>query len=202
MRIFSVGDIHGDKRLAEKLAEQAQKEKADLVILCGDLTDAEKSTEGILGPFVKKNQKVIFVPGNHESIATAEFLAELYGQKNIHGYSIKHKNIGFFGCSGVNIGIHQITETEIFDLLKQGYKYIKDAKVKIMVTHVHPSGTIMEKFSHFVPGSKGVRKAIDTFKPDILICSHVEEASGLEERIGKTKVINVARKGTLIEVND
>jgi len=200
MKILSAGDIHGDRKLAQKLAEQAEKENVDLVVLTGDLTDAESSTDGIIGPFVKKNKKVIFVPGNHESIATADFLAELYGQKNIHGYSIKHKNVGFFGCSGVNIGINQLSENEIFDLLKQGYNYVKDSKVKIMVTHVHPAKSMMEKFSKFVPGSVGVRKAIDSFKPDILLCSHVEEASGLEEKIGKTKVINVASQGRIIEV--
>ncbi len=200
MKILSAGDIHGDRKLAEKLAEQAEKENVDLVVLTGDLTDSEKSTDGIIGPFVKRNKKVIFVPGNHESIATADFLAELYGQKNIHGYSIKHKDVGFFGCSGVNIGIHQLSEDEIFDLLKQGYNYVKDSKVKIMVTHVHPANSMMEKFSKFVPGSIGVRKAIDNLKPDILLCSHVEEASGLEEKIGKTKVINVASHGRIIEV--
>jgi Icc-related predicted phosphoesterase len=200
MRILSAGDIHGDKQLAQRLANQAEKENVDLVVLTGDLTDSDADTEGIIGPFVKKNKKVLLVPGNHESIATADFLAELYGQKNIHGYSVKHKDVGFFGCSGVNIGMHQIPEKEIFNLLKQGYNYIKDSKIKIMVTHVHPSGGTMEKFSHFVPGSDGVRKAIDTFHPDILLCSHVEEAAGLEEMIGKTKVINVARYGKVIEV--
>lgn len=200
MKILSAGDIHGDKQLAERLAEQASRENVDLVVLTGDLTDSETSTDGIIGPFVKKNKKVLLVPGNHESIATADFLAELYGQKNIHGYSVKHKDVGFFGCSGVNIGIHQLPEDEIFDLLKQGYNYLKDSKIKIMVTHVHPAESNMAKFSHFVPGSEGVRKAIEMLKPDILLCSHVEEAAGLEEMIGKTRVINVAKIGKIIEV--
>jgi uncharacterized protein len=200
MKILSAGDIHGDKGLAKKLALQADKENVDLVILCGDLTHGEESTEGIIGPFVKLHKKVLLIPGNHERIATADFLAELYGQKNIHGYSIKMKDVGFFGCSGVNIGIHKMTEDEIFKMLKQGYNYIKDQKIKIMVTHVHPTESIMEKFSKFVPGSKGVRKAVDMLKPDILLCSHVHEAEGIEEMIGKTKVINVGSIGKIIEV--
>jgi uncharacterized protein len=200
MKILSAGDIHGDKGLARKLADRAEKEHVDLVILCGDLTHGEESTEGILGPFVKKHQKVLLIPGNHESIATADFLAELYGQKNLHGYSVIMKHVGFFGCSAVNIGMHRIEEDEIYKLLKQGYNYIKDQKIKIMVTHVHPSDSVMEKFSKFVPGSTGVRKAIDKFKPDILLCSHVHEAEGIEEMIGKTKVINVGSAGKIIEI--
>jgi Icc-related predicted phosphoesterase len=58
----------------------------------------------------------------------------------------------------------------------------------------------MEKFSSFIPGSDGVRKAIDQLKPDILLCSHVHEAEGLEEKIGKTRVINVGKKGKIIEI--
>jgi hypothetical protein len=69
-----------------------------------------------------------------------------------------------------------------------------------MVTHGHPSGTMMEKFSSFVKGSSGVKKAIDTFHPNILICSHVHEAQGIEEKIGNTKVMNVGKKGKIIEL--
>ena len=200
LKILAAGDIHGDTTLAKKLAERAEKENIDLVILCGDLTYAETSTEGIIGPFAKKRKKVILIPGNHETVATADFLAELYGATNLHGYSIKYKDIGFFGCGGANIGLFQLGEDEIFELIKKGYNRIKDAKKKILVTHVHPTGTLMEKFSSIVPGSEGVKKAVNIFKPDILLCSHVHEAEGIEEMLGKTKVINVGKKGKIIDI--
>jgi len=148
----------------------------------------------------KKNKKVVLIPGNHETIATADFLAELYGATNLHGYSIKAGDIGLFGAGGANIGLFQLSEEEIYNLLKQGFEKIKDAKMKIMVTHVHPSDTKMEKFTNFFPGSKGIKKAIDAFKPDILLCSHVHEAEGIEEKIGNTKVINVGKKGKIIKI--
>src|SRR3989338_7799004 len=200
LRILAAGDIHGDTSQAKALAEQAEKENIDLVVLCGDLTYAEASTEGIIGPFVKKQKKVILIPGNHETVATADFLAELYGAINLHGYSIKYRDVGLFGCGGANIGMLQLGEDEIFELIKKGYDRIKDAKKKILVTHVHPTGSLMEKFTSIFPGSGGVKKAIDTFKPDILLCSHVHEAEGIEEMIGKTKVINVGKKGKIIEI--
>jgi uncharacterized protein len=210
MRILSAGDLHGDIGLVKKLAAKAEKENVDIVILCGDLTEGDEKTENIIGQFLKKNKKVLIVPGNHESPATADFLAQFYGIKNLHGYSVKlidpikdhniFKNVGVFGCSGVNIGIHQITDKESYDLLKRGHDYIKDADIKIMVTHVHPSGTKMEKFTQFFEGSKAVRRAIDKFQPDIMLCSHVHEAEGLEEKIGKTRVINVGAKGKIFEV--
>ena len=200
LKILAAGDIHGDTGLAEKLAERAQKEHCDLVILCGDLTMMEQSTDNIIGPFKKRNEKVLILPGNHETVATADFLAELYGMKNIHGYSVKYNDVGIFGCGGANIGLFQLEEDEIYTLLKKGFDRIKYLDKKIMATHVHPSESKMEKFTEIFPGSKGVRKAIDKFHPDLLLCSHVHEAEGIEEKIGKTRVINVGKKGKIIEI--
>jgi hypothetical protein len=200
LRIFSAGDIHGDTRLADKLAEEAKDKHADLVVLCGDLTFAETSTDNIIGPFKKRNLKVLLIPGNHETVATADFLADVYGVKNIHGYSVKYKDVGIFGAGGANIGISQLSEKEIYDLLKKGFDKIKYLDKRIMVTHVHPSDTKMEKFTQFFPGSTGVRRAVEKFQPDILLCSHVHEAEGLEEKIGKTRVINVGKRGRVIDI--
>ena len=150
---------------------------------------------------VKKKKRVLIIPGNHESVATADFLAELYGVKNLHGYSVKYDNIGIFGAGGANIGpFSKMTDKEIYDLLKQGHDRLKDIEKKIMVTHVHPTESKMEKLSEFVPGSSGVKKAIEKFKPDILLCSHVHEAEGIEEVIGSTKVFNVGRHGRIIDI--
>ena len=203
MKILASGDLHGDMGLAEKLAKKAEEEQVDLVILCGDLTFHEQSTENLIGPFIKRNKKVLMVPGNHESVATVDFLAELYGPdaKNLHGYSVKYEDIGIFGCGGANIGPYsKLTDEEIYDLLRQGFERIKYLNKKIMVSHVHPTGTKMEKLSNFVPGSEGVRKAVEKLKPDILLCSHVHEAEGIEELIGNTKVINVGRHGKIINL--
>lgn len=200
MRILAAGDIHGDTGLAEKLAKRAEDEEVDLVILCGDLTFFEQSTENILGHFAKREQKVLFVPGNHETFATADFLAELYGMKNMHGYSVKYDDIGLFGCGGANIGMSQLDEGEIYEILSKGFEKIRYLKKTIMITHVHPTGTNMEKFTNIFPGSKGIRKAIDSFQPDFMLCSHVHEAEGIEEMIGNTKVINVGKFGKIIDL--
>jgi uncharacterized protein len=200
-RILSAGDLHGDVAQVRKLAEKAEKENVDLVILCGDLTNFDKTADNMIGPFLAKNKKVLFIPGNHDSFATADFLAEVYPIKNIHGYSVRYQDIGIFGCGGANIGpVTHLSEGEIYSLLKQGFDRIKTLDKKIMVTHVHPSESKMEKFSKFVPGSDGVKKAIERFKPDILLCSHVHEAEGIEEVLGKTRVINVGRSGKIIEI--
>jgi len=200
MKILAAGDIHGDSRLAEKLARKAEKEKIGLVVLCGDLTISDQVNVPIISPFTKRKIKVILVPGNHETLATADFLAELYGATNLHGYSIKIDDVGLFGCGLANIGVSGLKEKEIFEILKKGYQKIRNSKTKIMVTHAHPDGSLMGKLTSFFPGSKGIKKAVTTLKPDILLCSHVHEAEGIEEKIGKTRVINVGREGKILKI--
>ena len=199
LRILAAGDFHADAKVARSLAEMAEKEHVDLVILNGDIVEEDK-TEGIIGPFLAKKKKVFIVPGNHETIATADFLAELYSITNLHGYAVKYKHIGLFGCGGADVGLTQMSDSEIFETLKKSHDRIKDMPKKIMVTHIHPAGSKMEKFSQFVRGSKGLMKAIETFKPDFLICGHVHEAEGIEEKIGNTLVMNVGKKGKIFEV--
>ncbi|MBI2144781.1 metallophosphoesterase [Candidatus Woesearchaeota archaeon] len=200
MKILAAGCLHNDATLIGGLAEQAERENVDLVVLCGDLTMGEQTTENIIGPFARKGKKVALVPGNHETIATADFLAKKYGATNLHGYGLTHGEVGLFGCGGANIGLFQLSEDEIFYHLYRSHKYVKDAKKRIMVTHVHPAESLMEQFSEFVRGSTGVTKAIEMLKPDLLLCSHVHEASGLEETIGTTRVLNVSKIGKVIEI--
>lgn len=198
-KILAVGDIHGDTGLVKRLAEKAKKEDVDLVILAGDLTLAETSTKNIIGPFIKAKKQVLLIPGNHESMATADFLAEMYPDtKNIHGYSFIKNDLGIFGAGAGDIGINQVKDSEIFALLKKGHENVKDLKKKIMVTHMHPRGSKAE-FSGF-KGSAAVKKAVREFKPDFLISAHIHEAGGLEEYSGKTKIINVSRKEKIFEI--
>ncbi|VVB82818.1 Calcineurin-like phosphoesterase [uncultured archaeon] len=198
-KILAVGDIHGDTGLVKRLAEKAIKENVDLVILAGDITFAEQSTKNLIGPFIKANKQVLLIPGNHESIATVDFLAEMYpNTKNIHGYSFKKNNLGIFGAGSADVGMHTIKDSEIFNLLKKGHEDVKDSEKKIMVTHMHPKGSKAE-FSGF-PGSVAIRKAIKEFQPNILITAHIHEAAGIEEDIGKTRVINVSRKEKIFEI--
>ena len=41
---------------------------------------------------------------------------------------------------------------------------------------------------------------VKEFHPDVLITAHIHEAGGIEEKMGKTRVINVARKEKIFEI--
>ncbi len=198
VRIFAAGDFHGDRTTAWRLAKRAVEEKADLIVLNGDIVE-EDNTEGVMHYFVKTGKPVFLVPGNHDWFAT-DFLAEQYKAVNLHGKSTLQEHVALFGCGGTNAGINMLTEKEIYDTVKKNHEQVKTAAKKLLITHIHPAGTLMESFSQFVKGSIGLRKAIEATKPDIVVCGHVHEAEGIEEKIGNTLVVNVGKQGRLIEL--
>lgn len=199
LKVLAAADLHGDSRLAKKLASKAERENVDLVILCGDILGWAE-TKNIIKPFKDKSKKVLIIPGNWDSFATADFLASMYNIHNIHGYSAVYENVGFFGAGGAedSPGPGRISEKEMFETLKKAYQGLKGIEKKVMVTHMHPSQSISEASG--IAGSASITKAIKQFKPDILLHGHIHEAAGVEERVGKTRVINVGREGKIIEI--
>ena len=197
---MAIGDFHGDQAFVRKLAEKIEKENIEIIILAGDITLASLNIENLIGPFIKEKRKILLIPGNHETPETTEFLSQKYFPytHHLHGKHFQKGNIGFFGAGTANMGPGQIPDSMIFDLLEKSHEKIKNLDHKIMITHIHPLNSKSE-FTGF-KGSTAVRLAIEKFKPEIAICSHIHEAAGLEEKIGQTKVINVSKKEFIFEI--
>jgi len=201
MKFLVISDIHGDSAIALRAAERSEKEKVDAVIIAGDITNYNMEFENIIKPFKEKGKQVMIIPGNHESIDSINLIAQYYGIKNIHGCPVKFGDIGIVGIGGATTGpFYRITESRISELLKKGFDDIKDCKKKLLITHIHPKNTLMEKLSNLVSGSKALTEGLYKYKPNFLLCGHIHEASGLEEKIGDTTAINVSRKEKIIEL--
>src|SRR3989344_6208149 len=70
-KILAASDVEGDTKQIRKLAERAEKENVDIVILCGDIVGWTE-TSNLIKPFKDKNKKVLIIPGNHDAFATAD----------------------------------------------------------------------------------------------------------------------------------
>ncbi len=200
-KILAASDTHGDTTIHRKMLEAAVKEDVDLVVIAGDFTENDECPEGFIQAFKDIGKEVMFVPGNHETEVTSEFLEQFYGIKNLHGFSVNYEGFSLMGCGGANIGLNQISEEDLFIQLEKANRYVQKGNRKIMVTHVHPSGSKIEKFTPWFKGSTGVTKAIYEFQPDVLICGHVHEAGGIEEKMGKTTIVNVSKTPKIIEID-
>ncbi len=201
LKVFAASCMHSVKGTARHLAEKAEKYESDLVILAGDITFFDDSINGMIGPFLEKGKKVVFVNGNHDSLATSKLITKKYSVQNLQFYPYKTGDIGFFGCGGSQMfGCPTVlSEDDIFYYISQSFEKVKDAKIKVMVTHAHAEGSFAERIAQF-SGSSGVRKAIEKFKPDIHIHGHVHQAENMEEKIDNTKVFSVGSKGKVIEI--
>ena len=197
MKILAIADTHGDSALIKKVGKLAKKEKVDLVLHGGDLTWFGENSKGIIKP-ITDNAELFFVHGNHDPKEILKTIEEKYSKaKSIHEkYKIKN-NIGFFGSGTTDWGFKEDAD-QVFKELKRGHEKIKNMKKKVMIQHCPPVGSAIELLGF--PGSYGTRKAIDKFKPDVLVCGHIHEGGGIIEQIGKTKVINVARTPTIFEI--
>lgn len=199
MKILALSDVHGDTAFMREMAEKGAKEKVDLVILAGDLLTFDQPQDGLIQPFIDRGLEVAVIPGNHEGLAEIGFMMDKYGVKNLHGYTLIKGDVGIFGCGYGDIGLHQLSDDDFFETLKQTHDTVKHLKKKVMVTHVQPSESILSlHLPHW--GSSGVRKAIEEFQPDVHICGHIHETHGIEDRIGKTRSINVGKTGKIIEI--
>ena len=195
-KILAASDIHGDSAASKKLAEMAEKEKVDLVVLAGDITGVVE-TKNIIKPFTDRNQRVVFVPGNWDSSESVEFLSKLYGIKNVGKHYVKYDDVGVFGVGSPDWQMN-LNEKKTMKKLEDDFNKIKDLEKKIMVSHLHASDTKAE-FSG-IEGEEVLRKAIEKFQPDVFLSGHIHEAEGLNEKIGKTRVFSLGKKGRVIEL--
>ena len=203
VKLLVASDLHGDIFQVRKLAEKGKKENIDAVILCGDIADSSMNIEGMIGPFKELKKPVMFVPGNHESPIMGEFIATKYEIINLQGYSArirdKEKEIGFLGCGGADIGFNFTSEDDMEKYLRNGWNSIRNCGKKILVTHIHPKGSEVEKEFGWA-GSESLRKFIEKYQPDLHLNGHIHEAEGFESRIGNTLSLSIGSKGKIIEI--
>jgi hypothetical protein len=202
MRILAAGDLHGDISLAKEISEKAHKERAELIVLCGDLTHFDDSPKGFINELIKNRHRVLFVPGNHDSEATADFFSEAYSIRNLNKGPAVYGNFAFVGAGGACVGPFPTSESKLMYTLEKNFSRAEPflGLKKILVTHTHPEGTLMERLTDFFKGSKALKQVIKKMQPDVVLCSHVHEASGIEEKIGNTKVLNVSRVGRIVDL--
>jgi len=77
-------------------------------------------------------------------------------------------------------------------------EYIKKTKANLTLSLILKLHKICFKGTKSFAGS--IRKAVDKIQPDVLICCHIHEAEGIEEKIGKTKVLNVGKMGHILNI--
>jgi len=202
MKIVALGDNHNDIEKMLFYVEKLSSINFDFIVYTGDFSDintpkgfSQEDIATIIIRELKTLKKPIFaVPGNNDTINIISIL-EKEGI-GVHGKGKLFNNIGIYGFGGAKTPFrtsYEPTDEEIEKGLRNGLKDVKNANMKIQVTHTPPLNTRLDFLIGGVHvGSAAVRKIIEEEKPILAISGHIHETKGIDY-IGKTMLINPGR---------
>jgi len=200
MRIAAIGCIHNEVESLPLLLDKVFSNNPDILILVGDLTDADFirgfNSLDIAKIFLEEvklyTKNLLVVPGTWD-----KELIEFWERENvsIHGKGKIIDNFGFYGFGGAKTPFntpYEPNEDEIEEGLNKAHRDVETCEIKIQATHAPPYQTTLDIVSGKHVGSLAVRKSIEKFKPNVAICSHIHESMG-KDNLGNTIVINVGK---------
>jgi len=201
MKLLCISDLHSEAGSIEGLAE------ADALVICGDIThfgDGAKAKE-LLYSF-KDSNMILAVPGNCDNLDVNDALLDLDVDLHARGRIID--DVGFFGLGGSNETPfntpQEYKEDTLLEFIMKGYEQVRDAAFKVFVTHTPPIDTKLDDAGGRHVGSTSVRRFIEEYQPDLVLCGHIHEAKGTD-RMGKTVMVNpgMLRNGhALIDIGE
>lgn len=196
LRILAVSDIHGRIRFIRELKETVKNEKPHILTIAGDVTDfgTVQDAISILETIhnVNPKLKLLFVPGNCDSIELLNYRGKGESIVNLHCRSImihKYNIIGFGGSPVTPFNTEiEFEDEEIFYSLKELFESVSGEI--ILLSHAPPYGTkadIVHSGSHV--GSRSIRKIIEEYSPILVICGHIHESRCID-KVGRTLIVN------------
>ncbi len=198
MKIVVVGDIHNDVLLIKRLKEIIKQEKPNYVVLLGDISNFGELRKGVLSDILKyiNKNKVLFVPGNHETLDLIDFIKKVYGIQIFHKRYFNYGDFVLAGIGGGDILFFLISDSEIEDFLKRLSKKAGNKNI-ILFSHLPPKYV---KTSLLDFGSKTLYNFIKYTNPRAIIHAHIHETGGLEELLNKTLILNASRSIFLLNL--
>jgi hypothetical protein len=193
MKLLIFSDVHGRASMLSALAKKAKN--ADMLVCAGDMTVFEEGLEMMLRKLNQIGKPVLMIPGNHESPHLLKAICKSFENIiYIHGKAYFKDGYCFIGYGSGGFSIKD-PEFESFARKLE----IPNGNRIVLVTHAPPYGTKIDHiWGHH--GSKSYRSFIEKMKPIIAVSGHLHETQGMEDRIGKTRVLNPGPKGKIVEI--
>jgi Icc-related predicted phosphoesterase len=196
-RAFIFSDLHNDVRALENL----MRVEADYYFAAGDLVNWGRGLDAMGRAMRQRADRVYVLPGNHESESDIAALCEQFGFKNFHG--------GLFEAGGLHWGGLGYSSPTPFDTPGEYTEDEMAARLSkfdglnplVMICHSPPLNTALDRVHEGLhAGSRAVAEFIDRVQPLHFFCGHIHEAEGKVIQIGKTRAMNVGKKGYLLEL--
>lgn len=192
MRIFACSDMHGEVRYIDAAHDVIRD--SDLLVLTGDFArhNERYSATEILRQFEGLTRSIIAVHGNWD---TPDFIRILVDRGySLHATGRIIDDIGFFGVGGSiptpMRSPSEYSENELTGFLTQGYETIRDARWKVLLSHVPPRGVRDRTLIGLHAGSTAVRGFIESHPVDCCLTGHIHEAAGAGV-LNECRVVNL-----------
>jgi Icc-related predicted phosphoesterase len=198
VKLLIFSDIHSDLKALERLVET----EADYYFAAGDLVSWARGLERCGEILKQRGDRVYVIPGNHESAEQIAAFCTKYGFHDFHEKSLRVANyhvagLGYSSPTPFDTP-GEYTEAELATRLAPFEKLAP----LVLICHAPPYGTALDRVREGLhAGSKSVRDFVDRHQPGYLFCGHIHEAEGVSVELGKTRAINVGKRGYLLELN-
>lgn len=222
IRVAAVGDVHVGKDTGRKLPSEVEHiaERADLLVLAGDLTQHGAPEEGelVASALARLRLPIIAVLGNHDYHLGAEGVIRSHlehaGVRVLEGEShtvvVRGRRIGIAGVKGFGGGFpgacgSEFGESEMKAFMRHSRECAErleeqlaglDCEVKVAVTHYAPVPDTLEgERREIYPflGSYYLGEAIDKTKCNLAVHGHAHRGTERGMTPGGVPVRNVAR---------
>jgi putative phosphoesterase len=188
MKILAFVDTHGSMSALKKIADTAKKEDVDYLVCAGDHTIFGDSHSHIIKKMDAIGKPVLIIHGNHESKADLKMLCDR--SKNVkfmHKKTLEHGDYVFMAYGG---GGFSSEDQDFEEWAKKTFESLKPGKKIILITHGPPYGTKLDLIIDEYAGCKSITEFVKKAKPVLLVCGHLHENRGVEEKMGNTLAVN------------
>lgn len=204
MKILCFSDIHGPtnhvKRMYEVIVSRAKEPDIDAVICAGDLSDFGSDIELAFKMLDSIGKPVFIIHGNHETLPEIERAEKEYEHLINVDKSIKpFRDLLIIGWGG---GGFSARDSKFEKFGRKASRIMEKYEKTVLVTHAPPHGTKLDVVAKNHVGNKSITEFIRTHEPLYAVCGHIHESHGAIQKIGRTAMINLGPKGTILEFED
>lgn len=203
MRIYAASDLHGKKRYFDLLQDGIRQNRADAVVLAGDILNYRRRPD-LLWLLETLPLPVFIVRGNSDPGSLERWAAQSRNVRSLHLSGVTFDGVDLVGVSGtIPIPFHSRAGWQESQSLRHLAPMVHSRT--IVVAHPPPRGCRDRVMGHFHAGSRGLSRLINDRSPAVMICGHIHEAAGVD-RLGDTLVVNCAlgpnRYGAMVVLKD
>lgn len=200
MKILAFTDIHGSLEAIKRVSKKIKEQKPELLICAGDISVFESSIFSIFKKLNSLDKKIIMIHGNHEDASTfVKYSKRFTNIIFIHKKHFVFENVLLLGFGGGGFSMIDKDFEKTSKKFKNIIKENSDKKI-ILVTHAPPYKTKLDNIDGEHCGNKSIRKFAEKNKVDFLICGHLHENFGKEDKIRKTIILNPGPFGKIVRV--